>query len=51
MKNQIEPLLEIRDLGFNKKTGRLGVLFPNRLVDFRLVAKNEDGTTPDIRIR
>jgi hypothetical protein len=25
-----------RDLGFNEKTGRAGVLFPDNLVDFRI---------------
>lgn len=40
MQNQIgeqfKGLMEKGQLGFNKKTGRVGVLFPEHLADFRL---------------
>lgn len=53
--NQTEPkvreellvVLEKRQLGFNHKTGRIGILFSDRLVDFRMprpAAKGDQGT-------
>lgn len=37
------------DLGFNKKTGRIGVLFADHLADFYAVMETKDGTTVDVR--
>lgn len=36
--NQIKNIMTQSQLGFNKKTGRVGVLFPEHLADFRLTA-------------
>lgn len=37
IKKQIERMAEKRDLGWNQKTGRIGVLFPDRLVDMHMI--------------
>ncbi|WP_416777540.1 hypothetical protein ACNFJN_04925 [Xenorhabdus budapestensis] len=36
IKEQLEIIMEKGQLGFNHKTGRIGVLFPEHMVDFRL---------------
>ncbi|TOO97032.1 hypothetical protein, partial [Vibrio parahaemolyticus] len=33
---QLEAIMDKGQLGFNKKTGRVGVLFPEHLADFRV---------------
>lgn len=40
IKEQVELIMEKGQLGFNHKTGRIGVLFPEHMVDFRAVFKN-----------
>lgn len=40
IKGQLELIMEKGQLGFNHKTGRIGVLFPEHMVDFRAVFKN-----------
>jgi len=37
---QLEAIMETGQLGFNKKTGRVGVLFPEHLADFRVSVSN-----------
>jgi hypothetical protein len=37
---ELENIMNKGQLGFNKKTGRVGVLFPEHLVDFRPVLSN-----------
>ena len=37
---QLENIMDIDQLGFNKKTGRVGVLFPEHLADFRIAFSN-----------
>jgi hypothetical protein len=39
VRQQVELIMEKGQLGFNKKTGRIGVLFPEYMVDFRSVFK------------
>ena len=41
MKEEIEIIMNRGQLGFNYKTGRVGVLFPEHMVDFRAVFKDE----------
>jgi hypothetical protein len=36
VREHVEIIMSKRDLGFNEKTGRAGVLFPDNLVDFRI---------------
>ncbi|MBA0203683.1 hypothetical protein [Pectobacterium aroidearum] len=36
IKEQVDIIMEKGQLGFNYKTGRVGVLFPDHIVDFRL---------------
>lgn len=43
VREQVEMLMENRDLGYNYANKRVGLLFSKRLVDFRLV-KQEDST-------
>ncbi|KAK48589.1 hypothetical protein BG58_30660 [Caballeronia jiangsuensis] len=38
---QVKRVLEERDLGLNEANGRLGILFPGALVDFRVVTQSE----------
>ena len=40
IKEQIEIIMDKGQLGFNNKTGRVGVLFPEHMVDFRAVFKD-----------
>lgn len=40
VKDQVEIIMEKGQLGFNHKTGRIGILFPERMVDFRMMSKN-----------
>lgn len=40
IKEQIEIIMDKGQLGFNHKTGRIGVLLPEHMVDFRTVFKN-----------
>ena len=40
IKEQVELIMEKGQLGFNHKTGRIGILFPEHMVDFRAVFKN-----------
>lgn len=40
MKEQVEIIMDKGQLGFNHKTGRIGVLFPEHMVDFRVVFKD-----------
>jgi hypothetical protein len=40
LREQLELIMKKGQLGFNKKTGRIGVLFPKHMVDFRPVSKN-----------
>lgn len=40
IKEQVELIMDKGQLGFNHKTGRIGVLFPEHMVDFRAVFKN-----------
>jgi hypothetical protein len=40
IKEQLELIMEKGQLGFNHKTGRIGVLFPEHMVDFRVVFKS-----------
>ncbi len=49
VKKQIEMIAQKRDLGFNKKTGRIGVLFTDHLVDFFAVMESKDGKKVDVR--
>lgn len=39
IKPQIQHMLERKELGMNYKTGRMGVLFPDHMVDFRGLKK------------
>jgi hypothetical protein len=39
VREQIERIMQNRDLGHNKDTNRIGILFPGHLVDMRLVMK------------
>ena len=36
IKEKVEMIISKEDLGYNKKENRIGILFPNHLVDFRL---------------
>ena len=38
VREQIKGIMERRQLGFNPKTGRVGILFPEHMVDFRLTS-------------
>lgn len=40
IKEQVELIMDKGQLGFNHKTGKIGVLFPEHMVDFRAVFKN-----------
>jgi len=49
VRDQIEAMLEIRDLGFNTKTGKLGILFPDYLVDICIsTGDNDKDESPDL---
>lgn len=49
VRDQIEAMLEIRDLGFNTKTGKLGILFPDYLVDICIsTGDNHKDESPDL---
>lgn len=37
IKEQIDRMADKRDLGWNQKTGRIGILFPDHLVDMHMV--------------
>lgn len=37
VRNQLERMAEKLDLGWNQKTGRIGILFPDHLVDMQMV--------------
>ncbi|MFQ2010524.1 hypothetical protein ACK34P_13915 [Aeromonas veronii] len=39
VKQQIDMIMEKGQLGFNNKTGRIGLLFPEHMVDFRAFVK------------
>ena len=39
VREQIERIMQNRDLGLNKDTGRIGILFPGHLVDMQLVMR------------
>lgn len=45
LRPHIERLLTTRDLGLNESNGRIGVLFPSWLVDFRAVVRSPDHAT------
>lgn len=46
IQEEVRRLLSTRDLGANVKTGRIGILFPNHLVDFRVdIGAEEPGNT------
>lgn len=49
VKSQIEMFVDRRDLGFNKKTGRVGLLFAEHLADFYVEMETEDGMRIDAR--
>lgn len=49
VKKQMEMIAQRRDLGFNKKTGRIGILFADHLVDFYTVMETNDGVSIDAR--
>lgn len=40
IKDQVKMIMEKGQLGFNHKTGRIGVLLPEHMVDFRMISKN-----------
>ena len=40
IKEQVELIMNKGQLGFNHKTGRIGILFPEHMVDFRAVFKS-----------
>jgi len=44
IKEQIERISEKRDLGWNQKTGRVGILFPDHLVDMHMQMANPSST-------
>ena len=46
---QMEMLAQRRDLGFNKKTGRVGILFAEELADFYVEMETADGLKIDAR--
>jgi hypothetical protein len=37
---QLEDIMDKGQLGFNKKTGRVGILFPEHMADFRVAFTN-----------
>ncbi len=39
IRDKVEVIMEKSQLGYNEKTGRIGILFPDQLVDFRAFAK------------
>lgn len=41
VKEHVELIMDKGQLGFNYKTSRIGVLFPEHMVDFRTVFKDE----------
>ena len=41
-RGQVDRLADKRDLGLNKKTGRVGILFPDHLVDMHMVKGDGD---------
>lgn len=45
VREHIETIMAKRDLGLNAKTGRIGVLFPDTLVDMRMGPKPEAETS------
>lgn len=49
VKSQMEMLAQRRDLGFNKKTGRVGILFAEQLADFYVEMETADGLKIDAR--
>jgi len=49
VKSQIEMFIDRRDLGFNKKTGRVGLLFAESLADFYVEMETADGMKIDAR--
>lgn len=42
VKKQIERMTEKLDLGWNQKTGRIGILFPDHLVDMQMVFTKQE---------
>lgn len=42
IKEEVDMFADRRDIGFNKKTGRLGILLPEHIVDFSISAANEE---------
>lgn len=50
IQEQMKRIAETRDLGFNKKTGRIGILFSQHLVDFFPSFKTEDGQNLNIHV-
>ena len=49
VKKQMEMIAGRRDLGFNKKTSRIGILFAGHLVDFYAVMETKAGMKIDAR--
>lgn len=47
VKQQVDRMSEKRDLGWNEQNGRIGVLFPDHLVDMHMVF--EGGKSPTLR--
>ncbi|MFV0889625.1 hypothetical protein ACNKH9_23050 [Metapseudomonas otitidis] len=47
IKKEIEIITQKRQLGFNHKTGRIGILFPDHIVDFRAGPGNNKETAPE----
>ncbi|TWG82718.1 hypothetical protein L602_003400000020 [Cupriavidus gilardii J11] len=50
VQKQMERIARTRDLGFNKKTGRIGILFAHHMVDFFPSFDNDDGQSPNIHV-
>jgi hypothetical protein len=46
IKEQIDRMAEMRDLGWNQQTGRIGVLFPGHLVDMHMSMKAPTAVEP-----
>lgn len=44
VKAQIEFIADMHDLGWNEKTGKVGVLFPDRLVDMHAFKRRDAGS-------
>lgn len=42
IKEEVDIFANRRDIGFNKKTGRLGILLPEHIVDFGISAGTQE---------